>query len=161
MVRAMSEWLRSKIRLSFTLITPIINHHGMYWKLRHAGDWSKVRMHEDKPLLDTCKHPVQRHCKALQWSNTINRVTWLTRKVICPEVTATSSVFCQKGNTSIIKHTLPTLSTCFYLIIYMILFQVLRPVWRLFTAIKVWQNTVDYWPYTGYGSHDSKRPPVR
>lgn len=29
------------------------------------------------------------------------------------------------------------------------------------TAVKVRQNPVDYWPYTGYGSHNFKCPPLR
>ena len=29
------------------------------------------------------------------------------------------------------------------------------------TAVKVQQNMVDNWPYTGYGSRSSTRPPVR
>ena len=35
------------------------------------------------------------------------------------------------------------------------------PLWRPFTAVKVWQNTVDNRPYTGYSSQSSKHPPVR
>jgi hypothetical protein len=44
--------------------------------------------------------------------------------------------------------------------IHTILFQILKPVWQPFTAVKVQQNTVDNQPYTDYSSHSSKHPPV-
>ena len=37
----------------------------------------------------------------------------------------------------------------------------MRAVWWPYTAVKIRQNTVDHQPYTGYGSHSTKRPPVR
>src|ERR1700733_1469067 len=58
-----------------------------------------------------------------------NRVTWPTQKVICPESLPPAKLV---SFLLLIKHALPTATTCVYIIIYTILFY-----------IKTWMTTIN------------------